>query len=92
MPMFAAAHAASSRADGLSSLEPPRRSGQLSRVTGEVAESIAEIVLDEHGYNLFWQITTPGEPLRVSCRLPEATSDGSSFPIYCRAPAGWSIC
>lgn len=29
-------------------------------MTGEVAESVAEIILDEQGYNLFWQITTPG--------------------------------
>lgn len=29
-------------------------------MTGEVAESVAEIVLDELGYNLFWQITVPG--------------------------------
>ena len=27
---------------------------------GEVAESVAEIVLDDLGYNLFWHITTPG--------------------------------
>jgi hypothetical protein len=29
-------------------------------VTGEIAESVAQIVLDAQGYNLVWQITTPG--------------------------------
>jgi hypothetical protein len=48
------------RIHGLNSIERSQRSGHLARVTGEVAESIAEIVLDEQGYNLFWQITTPG--------------------------------
>jgi hypothetical protein len=48
------------RAHGLSSLERGQRAGHLSRVTGEIAESVAEILLDERGYNLFWQITTPG--------------------------------
>jgi hypothetical protein len=48
------------RTDGLSSLERRQRAGHLSRVTGEIAESVAEILLDERGYNLFWQITTPG--------------------------------
>src|SRR5439155_7653624 len=36
------------------------RSGHLSRVVGGVAESVAEIVLAEGGYNLFWHITEPG--------------------------------
>jgi hypothetical protein len=48
------------RIHGLDSVDRNLRSGHLARVTGEVAESVAEIVLDEHGYNLFWQITTPG--------------------------------
>ena len=48
------------RIDGLNSIERSQRSGHLARVIGEVAESVAEIVLDEQGYNLFWQITTPG--------------------------------
>lgn len=48
------------RIHGLSSIEPRQRSGHLARVIGEVAESVAEIVLDEQGYNVFWQITTPG--------------------------------
>jgi len=48
------------RIHGLNSIERSQRSGHLARVTGEVAESIAEIVLDKQGYNLFWQITTPG--------------------------------
>ncbi|HZS59851.1 MAG TPA: hypothetical protein VFA43_11320 [Gemmatimonadaceae bacterium] len=48
------------RVHGLNSIERSQRSGHLARVIGEVAESISEIVLDEQGYNLFWQITTPG--------------------------------
>lgn len=48
------------RIHGLNSIERSQRSGHLARVTGEVAESVAEIVLDELGYTLFWQITTPG--------------------------------
>ena len=48
------------RIHGLSSIDRSQRSGHLARVIGEVAESVAEIVLDEQGYNLFWQITTPG--------------------------------
>lgn len=48
------------RLHGLASIERSQRSGHLARVIGEVAESVAEIVLDELGYSLFWQITTPG--------------------------------
>lgn len=48
------------RIHGLDSIERSQRSGHLARVIGEVAESVAEIVLDEQGFNLFWQITTPG--------------------------------
>jgi hypothetical protein len=48
------------RIHGLNSIERSQRSGHLARVTGEVAESVAELVLDEQGYTLFWQITTPG--------------------------------
>jgi hypothetical protein len=48
------------RVHGLSSIERSQRSGHLARVIGEVAESVAQIVLDEHRYDLFWQITTPG--------------------------------
>ena len=48
------------RIHGLDSIERSRRSGHLARVIGEVAESVAQIVLGEQGYNLFWQITTPG--------------------------------
>ena len=44
----------------LTSIDRSQRSGHLARVIGEVAESVAEIVLDEQGYTLFWQITTPG--------------------------------
>jgi hypothetical protein len=48
------------RIRGLNSIDRSQRSGHLAQVIGEVAESVAEIVLDEQGYNLFWQITTPG--------------------------------
>jgi hypothetical protein len=48
------------RAEGLASIKPALRSGLLPRVTGEVAESVAGILLSELGYQLFWQITTPG--------------------------------
>jgi len=45
---------------GLNTIDRDQRSGHLARVIGEVAEAVAEIVLTEHGYSLFWQITTPG--------------------------------
>ncbi|HEY8722234.1 MAG TPA: hypothetical protein VIL92_00070 [Gaiellaceae bacterium] len=48
------------RAHGLSTIEPRLRAGHLARVTGEIAESIAEKLLDELGYSLFWQLTTAG--------------------------------
>ena len=48
------------RVHGLSSIERSQRSGHLARVIGEVAESVAQIALAEQGYDLFWQITTPG--------------------------------
>jgi hypothetical protein len=47
------------RASGLARIERSLRSGHLARVTGEVAESVAETVLADRGYSLFWQIT-PG--------------------------------
>jgi hypothetical protein len=34
--------------------------GGLNRVTGEVAESVAELLLAEVGANVFWHITEPG--------------------------------
>ena len=48
------------RADGLASIKRSERGGLLARVTGEVAESVAQILLADNGYSLFWQITTPG--------------------------------
>jgi hypothetical protein len=48
------------RLHGLDSIDRSQRSGHLARVIGEVAESVAEVVLAEQGYSLFWQITTPG--------------------------------
>lgn len=46
------------RIQGLNTIDRDQCSGHLARVIGEVAEAVAEIVLAEHGYNLFWQITT----------------------------------
>ena len=48
------------RTEGLASLRTDERSGRLWRVIGEVAESVAEIVLDELDYRVFWHIATPG--------------------------------
>lgn len=50
---------ARARRDGLASIDRSSRP-QLARVTGEVAESLAEIILAEQGYDLVWHITTPG--------------------------------
>jgi hypothetical protein len=47
------------RRHGLASIAPDRRRG-LNRVTGEVAESVAELLLAELDINVFWHITTPG--------------------------------
>ena len=48
------------RERGLAALDPSRRSGHLARVTGEIAESVATIFLDNLGYSLFWQLVTSG--------------------------------
>lgn len=48
------------RSDGLASIARTERSGHLWRVVGEVAESVAEIVLDELEYQVIWHITEPG--------------------------------
>jgi hypothetical protein len=45
---------------GLHGLPRSERSGHLWRVVGEVAESVAELVLSDVGYNVFWHITEPG--------------------------------
>ena len=37
------------RLSGLNSIDCSQRSGHLARVIGEVAEAVAETVLDEHG-------------------------------------------
>ena len=50
---------ARARRDGLVSIDSSQRR-QLPRITGEVAESVAELLLDGLGYTVFWQITTPG--------------------------------
>jgi hypothetical protein len=51
---------ARARANGLASLTRSVRAGHLSRVTGEVAESVVEVVFTEAGLEVFWHITTPG--------------------------------
>lgn len=48
------------RERGLSSIASSERSGHLWRVVGEVAESVAEIVLDDVGYSVFWHVAAPG--------------------------------
>jgi hypothetical protein len=48
------------RTYGLASIGRADRSGHLWRVVGEVAEAVAEIILDELGYTVFWHITEPG--------------------------------
>lgn len=50
---------ARARRDGLAGVDGSLR-GLLARVTGEVAESVAELLFAEFGYSVFWQITTPG--------------------------------
>jgi hypothetical protein len=47
------------RREGLASLSLAERRS-INRVTGEVAESLAEVLLAEVGLNVFWHITTPG--------------------------------
>jgi len=44
---------------GLHTLQRDARAG-LARATGEVAEAVAERLLDGLDFNLFWQITEPG--------------------------------
>jgi hypothetical protein len=48
------------RTSGLASLEQSDRTGHLWRVVGEVAESVAEVVLVDLGYRVFWHITEAG--------------------------------
>jgi hypothetical protein len=48
------------RLHGLNSIDPSQRSAHLARVIGEVAESVAEIVLDEQGYSLLLADHWPG--------------------------------
>lgn len=48
------------RTSGLGSIDRTERSGHLWRVVGEVAEAVAEIILDELGYTVFWHITDTG--------------------------------
>jgi hypothetical protein len=48
------------RASGLASIDRAERSGHLWRVVGELAESVAEIILDRLGYTVFWHITETG--------------------------------
>jgi hypothetical protein len=48
------------------------RAGPLPLVTGEIAESVEQILFDEHVDHLFWQITTPGvHGVDLLCVTPE---------------------
>jgi hypothetical protein len=47
------------RSEGLSAIDRSRRY-VLNSVTGEVAESVAELLLAEVGFHVFWHITTSG--------------------------------
>lgn len=48
------------RRDGLASIARTERSGHLWRVAGEVAESVAELVLHELEYHVIWHLTERG--------------------------------
>lgn len=50
---------ARTRRDGLTSLRAENRPA-VNRVTGQVAESVAELLLDDMGFSVFWQITKDG--------------------------------
>lgn len=47
------------RLHGLDAI-PPEQRAALNRVTGEVAESLAEVLLAEVGLSVFWHIVDPG--------------------------------
>lgn len=51
---------ARTRRQGLASIPLPERRGLLARVTGEVAESVAELLLTEVGVQVFWHIVEDG--------------------------------
>lgn len=44
----------------LSTLEPSQRCGALAGITGHIAESITEIVLDGFGWSVVWHFAGPG--------------------------------
>lgn len=46
--------------DGLGTLPRSQRSGALAGVTGHVAESVAEVLLEDLGYVPIWHFTGPG--------------------------------
>jgi hypothetical protein len=48
------------RKEGLAAIPRGERSGHLWRVVGEVAESVAELVLAELGHSVFWHVTETG--------------------------------
>jgi hypothetical protein len=45
---------------GLHTLAPAERRGALAGVTGHVAESVTEVLLDELGYHVVWHFEGPG--------------------------------
>lgn len=66
------------RIHGLDSIDRRHRSGHLARVIGEVAESVAEIILDEQDYNLLWQITTPASTASTCSSSHQTTASWPS--------------
>ena len=47
-------------ASSLSSVDPSERRGSLAGVTGHVAESVVELLLDDLGYHMLWHFAGPG--------------------------------
>jgi hypothetical protein len=72
------------RAVGLAGLTPGERSGHLWRVVGEVAESMAEVVLTKLAYNVFWTSLNLAFTASTCCfsRLTRLSSHSRSRARY----------
>jgi hypothetical protein len=46
--------------DGLTAIPRHERQGALAGITGHVAESVAELLLDQYGYCILWHFPGPG--------------------------------
>jgi hypothetical protein len=46
--------------ESLASIARAERSGALAGVTGHIAESVVEVMLDEWGYSMLWHFAGPG--------------------------------